>query len=195
LKQISNIQNVFVLFIVVLGSTLIHQQIYALKQYVDDEYNIKFEYSDNWTINKVYSPTFTIDHDIITIVEGRPSTQSATSTNENFFPLFLVTIYTDIPDIETLKREVKKEILLKEFEKIESIDRHDFSIGPVYFITSNYEANNIKGVTTESFIIHKDNVGYKMSIIYVPGEITDQQAKEVGNMQSSIFNNLYKTVN
>lgn len=146
-------------------------------------------------LSKIYSPTFTVDHDIITIIEGRPITPSSPIGNDNFFPVFLVTIYTDMPDIEALKKEVKKEILLKKYEKIERIDRHDYSIGPVYFITSNYEANNIKGVTTESFIIHKDNIGYKMSIMYVPGELTDQQAKEIGNMQSSIFNNLYNTVN
>ena len=51
LKQISNILNISVLFIVVLGSTLIHQQVYALKQYVNNEYNISLNIQMNGNQN------------------------------------------------------------------------------------------------------------------------------------------------
>jgi hypothetical protein len=51
LKLISNIQIGYLILIWVFASLFIHQQVYTQQEYLNDEYNIKFDYRNDWKAN------------------------------------------------------------------------------------------------------------------------------------------------
>ena len=52
MKLISNIQIGYLILIWVFASLLIHQQVYTQQEYLNDEYNIKLDYRNDWKVNK-----------------------------------------------------------------------------------------------------------------------------------------------
>jgi hypothetical protein len=57
LKLISNAKIGYSILIWVFVSLLIHQQVYTQQEYLNDEYNIKLEYHNDWKVNKEIKST------------------------------------------------------------------------------------------------------------------------------------------
>jgi hypothetical protein len=169
---------------VIFVSILIHQQVYALKEYVNEDYNIKFEYPDDWiVIDSLAKSEFKVDYDIIPIVEGRP----AEAAINHGWPLLFVRVYNDIGDIETFKKIVKGEELERKYSEIKEIQRIDAAGTPAYLIL-------VGGLNSEeiNIIFNKANIGYRVSFHFYSSEITDKRLTEGTEMMHSIHKNLLK---
>ena len=57
MKLISNAKIGYLILIWVFVSLLIHQQVYTQQEYLNDEYNIKLEYHNDWKVNKEIKST------------------------------------------------------------------------------------------------------------------------------------------
>lgn len=112
MKLISNVKIGYLILIWIFVSLLIDQQVYTQQEYLNDEYNIKLQYHNDWKVNKEIKSTI--------------NSENTKSLNEklndveyldfNQFRLLHI-----IPDVE----KVGYESLLE--DTISSITYHDMS--------------------------------------------------------------------
>jgi hypothetical protein len=178
---ISNIQIVFFIFFIIFVSILIHQQVYALKEYVDGEYNIKFEHPDEWKQDVKGNNEYRVDYDKNFVVRF-----IAKDVKPAFTGKVTLMVYTNIPDIKYFEKVLRTELLVIEPSErsiiaptmhmendIINIEKHNLPENEQPFViieTSRYVAENSDNspkpgseMPVSYLIFVKNGIGYELS--------------------------------
>jgi hypothetical protein len=90
----------------------VYPQVYALKEYINDEYKIQFQYPDEWQILDFddQDPVVEIENDIrIDLLLLR--TEQKEGDYQIGEPVIVIQVYPDLDDLKQLSKQVKKELL------------------------------------------------------------------------------------
>jgi hypothetical protein len=187
LKLISNIHFILVLSVVLL---YVYPQVYALKEYINNEYKIHFQYPDEWQILDFadQDQVVEIENDIrIDLLLLR--TEQKEGDYQIGEPAILIQVYPDLDDLKQLSKQVKLELLKDNLYDI--VDYKKNYIGDNEYI-------NITSKTTPEFYLaklietdllyHNGNTGYRISY----DVSTDLATKNTNNQR--IMNHILENI-
>lgn len=175
------------MFIVFFTIILIHQQVYALKQYTNEEYNIKFQYPEEWMqLSYIPSKEFEIEYDKIYLPELWMDVKN------NAYENMQIILYTDEPNSKEFVKIIKKEVLYD--------PRTDFHIQDITYMTQtglqsamiyiNYQ-DPLTGLSfnRDYILFANDGIGYAIKYVSEPHN-TDKYLDNVLNITNQIINNI-----
>jgi hypothetical protein len=155
------------------------------KEYVNEEYNIKFEYPDEW---KMFE-TLTIDngkeYDKIIVGSLRPEPK-APFTYSNQDPEISITTFSNMPNLDIFVKAVEKE-LISVSENIFKKDQINQSNIQFTIISQSVDAPNLGGYSENHYILfHEGDTGYTLTYS-VPPEKKDLYRNDVLKLASSFI--------
>ena len=134
---ISIIQISFSILVLVFVLISVCQQVYALKEYVNDEYDIRFQYPDHWQIIDQDDKVVEIEDEIrIDLLFLRTEQKEAAYKPGD--PAIGVQVYPNIDNLKQLSKQVIKEMIKENFYDV--IDYKKKYIGNTEYLNITYHS-------------------------------------------------------
>ena len=186
LKLISNIQLILVLSVVFL---YVSPQVYALKEFVNDEYNIKFQYPEDWMqLQYTTSKEFEVEYDRIYL----PELWMEVKIND--YENMQIILYTDMPNLKEFVKTIKKEVI---YDPIVENNIQDIKyMNQTGLQSAIINTNHLDPLTGLSFnldyiLFDKNGVGYAIKYVSTP-QNTDKYLNNVLNITNQIMSDISK---
>lgn len=198
MKLILDIQIILSILILVFVVIAVQQQVYALKEYVNDEYNIKFQYPDEWHIIDREEEVMEIGSDItIILIALRTEQKEGEYIIEEpaiFIQVYPDIVYPDINDLKQLSKHVQRELLKDNLYDI--IDYKKKDNGDTQYINITYQTTpkiDYGKLIATDYLFYNENTGYRISYSASPDLVTANKNNQ--KIMNEIFENITQSVN
>ncbi|MGD1835006.1 MAG: hypothetical protein ACPKQO_04725 [Nitrososphaeraceae archaeon] len=169
------------------GSMMSINDVYGA-EFVNEEFDIKFEYPDGWKLISYENKTSGIEYDKIGIVSFNPVPDP--TVKHNFVQL---DIYTDMPNLEQFVKTVKKELISNNNAEIQIQDIVKYSeyvVGIYANYTPILKQSGLSSDIQERvyWLFQRDGIGYNLSFS-LPPFLYDKHLNPILSIPSQIINN------
>ena len=146
----------------------VYPQVYALKEYVNDEYNIRFQYPDEWQILDQEEEVFEIENDIridlfLLRIEQKEEKYQIGE------PIIAIQVYPEIDSLKQLSKQVIKELHM--YNHYDIIDYKKKYIGDSAYLNITYNSTpkmDIAKLNITDLLYYYLNTGYRISYAASP---------------------------
>ncbi|MGD1835022.1 MAG: hypothetical protein ACPKQO_04805 [Nitrososphaeraceae archaeon] len=155
-------------------------------EFVNEKYDIKFEYPDEWEFKEYDIKSYGIEYDKITIAGFLPNPDPKAHYN-----FVAIKLYTDMLNLDEFVKIVKNEMLTDEGADVNIKDIIEYD-KPVVVIYTDYTpiTKHIPSSTNEKnhMLFHRDGKGYDVSFS-LPPDLVKKYIQDVLLIPSQITNN------
>jgi hypothetical protein len=165
------------------------------KEFINEEFNIKFDYPDEWKSLKPEKANFGIDYDKKPIAIFYPDPNPAVEFN-----FVSLTVYTNMANLDQFEKTIRKELLTDEEAKQDILDikKYKLNSGVLFVLIDTLYTPILTGVMSQFtapsdernyILFHKDNIGYNIAFS-MPKEIENKYANNIHTIMNQIQGNI-----
>ena len=158
------------------------------KEFINEEFNIKFEYPDEWKSVTLPMSNFGIEYDAIPIAIFYPNPDPAAEFN-----YVSLTTYTNMVNLDQFEKTIRQELVTPVGLKYDIVDinKHQLDSGVIFVAihTLYITASGDPLQQRNHILFHKDNIGYEIEYT-LPIEIATKYATNIHNIINQIKGNI-----